>query len=235
MLPRFVLLSAIGLGVLAFELPSQAQPREPAPPTPEVLPVQGQDENTPAPDAEKKKPASPSAVGGYAYSDKPAAGSVPHARFRRTGPVVNLPGFEQVEGGGSRLFVQLSQSVPVEEQRAEGTITYVLKGASPRVHNNTNELVTVHFNTPVVRARLVPHGQDLHFVVHLRAAVTPTFKVEEAQDKSARLVIDFPQGEFLQLGAGPIASTPAATRTPSKAARVGKRAAPKVAPAGPKP
>ena len=33
--------------------------------------------------------------------------------------------------------------------------------------NNTNALVTVHFNTPVTSARLVPHGHDLWFVVAL--------------------------------------------------------------------
>jgi hypothetical protein len=49
--------------------------------------------------------------------------------------------------------------VPVEEHKARGSITYVLKNAGARVWNNTNALVTVHFNTPVSRARLVPRGE----------------------------------------------------------------------------
>jgi hypothetical protein len=227
MSPRVVLCSAVALAALAFELPSEAQPRQSGPaPTPDVLPPAQPQEGTPptegASEEKKKAPATPAA--GYAYADKPAASS-PRARYRARGPVVNMPGFEQTSDGASRLFVQLSQSVPVEERKAQGTITYVLKGASPRVWNNTNALVTVHFNTPVSRARLVPHGQDLHFIVELRAAASPTWKMNESQDKSAMLAIDFPKGDFTQIGAGePAASTPAEPR-PSKAGRGGKAGA----------
>ena len=48
-----------------------------------------------------------------------------------------MPGFEQTADGGSRFRAALSVG-PVEERKANGTITYVLKGASPRVWNNTN-------------------------------------------------------------------------------------------------
>lgn len=138
------------------------------------------------------------AAAGYAYADKAASTShAHHGRYRRSGPVVQMPGFEQTPDGGSRLFVQLSQNVPVEERKAQGSITYVLKGASPRVWNNTNALVTVHFNTPVSRARLVPQGADLLFIIDLRAAATPTWKMAETQDKSAVLQVDFPKGDFL--------------------------------------
>jgi hypothetical protein len=129
-----------------------------------------------------------------------------------------MPGFEQTSDGGSRLFVQLSQSVKVEERKTAGSVTYILKGASPRVWNNTNALVTVHFNTPVSRARLVPVGGDLHFVVDLRAAVAPTWKVDEAQDKSATLAIDFPKGDYLGAPASS-ATEPAAAAAPPKAGR----------------
>ncbi|MBN9165444.1 MAG: hypothetical protein J0I07_31080, partial [Myxococcales bacterium] len=168
MLPRSVLSSAIVLGVLVLAQPGMAQQ------PPDVMPPPADSGGSgPASEVPEKKPSGPTA--GYAYSDKPTASSrSPHARYRKSGPVVNMPGFEQTADGGSRLFVQLSQNVPVEERKAQGSITYVLKGASPRVWNNTNALVTVHFNTPVARARLVPHGQDLHFVIDLRAAATPT-------------------------------------------------------------
>ena len=223
MLPRSVLSSAIALGFIVAGLSAHAQP------TPEVLPPAGEDGNAgeaPASEApEKKAPRTPAA--GYAYADKPTASRAPtRARYRKTGPVVNMPGFEQTADGGSRLFVNLSQNVAVEERKAQGSITYVLKGASPRVRNNTNALVTVHFNTPVSRARLVPHGQDLHFVVELRAAATPTWKMTEAQDKSTMLTIDFPKGDYLPASGEPAAAAPQAS---TKAAR-GKGAA-KVAPA----
>ncbi|MBC7051920.1 hypothetical protein G6O46_23185, partial [Salmonella enterica subsp. enterica serovar Enteritidis] len=83
------------------------------------------------------------------------------------------------------------------ERRAQGSITYVLKGAHLRVHNDANALVTVHFNTPVFRARLTPQGNDLLFVLELRAAATPTFQVTENQDKTSTLQIEFPKGDFI--------------------------------------
>ena len=228
MLPRSVLASALALGLVLGGLAAHAQPTQS---TPEVLPP-ADDEgsgqgDTPAPEApEKKAPRTPAA--GYAYGDKPTASRAPaRSRYRRTGPVVNHPGFEQTADGASRLFVNLSQNVPVEERRAQGSITYVLKGASPRVRNNTNALVTVHFNTPVSRARLVPHGQDLHFVIELRAAAAPTWKMNEAQDKSATLTIDFPKGDFLPANGEPPAAQPRAARGNGPAKRPAPAPAPK--------
>jgi hypothetical protein len=181
---------------------------------------------------------------GYGYSDpKPTrGGGQPRARrvARVSGPVATLPGFEMTGDGGSRLFVQLTQTVSVEEKRAAGAVTYVLKGAHVLKHNNQNALVTVHFNTPVSRARLVPRGNDLLFVVEMRASVQPTWKLEPAKDNSAVLAIDFPKGDFLPSGppapiptdpnADPNANTttdgdatPAVRRKPSAGSRVKRR------------
>lgn len=252
----FVTSAALALTVLVQASqagPARAQPRASATPTPEVLPPAGQGTQTggasgPANGDGKEPPKSTGAgPAGYAYSDKTtrSTSSGPgHAHYRRTGPVVNIPGFEQTADGGSRLFVQLTQGVPVEERRAQGTITYVLKGASPRVWNNTNALVTVHFNTPVYRARLVPHGADLHFIIELRAAATPTYKVTDNPDKTAILTIDFPKGDY-QGAAIPVAADGAAVReTPPTRARGAQKTRPaaprgaapaKAQPAGPKP
>ncbi|AKV02485.1 hypothetical protein AKJ09_09148 [Labilithrix luteola] len=147
-------------------------------------------------DAGEKKPTVPAA--GYAYSDKPVK-SAHAARLRKApaGPTATMPGFEALPDGGSRLFVQLTQPVQVEEHKAQGSLTYILKGAYVRQRNNLNSLVTVHFNTPVSRARLVPHGNDLHFVIDLRASgAAPTWKMQAAPDKSAKLIIDFPKGDY---------------------------------------
>ena len=141
---------------------------------------------------------STNSIGGVSFNDKPAR-RAPTGRVapRRTGPLATFPGFEQLPDGGSRLSVHLSQSVPVEERRAQGSVTYVLRGAHLRVHNDANPLVTVHFNTPVVRARLTPQGSDLLFVLELRSAAAPTFKLQDTPDKSATLQIDFPKGDFI--------------------------------------
>jgi hypothetical protein len=102
--------------------------------------------------------------------------------------------------GGSRLFVEVSQTVGVEEKRAQRTLTYVLRGARVVHRNNENALVTVHFNTPVTRARLVPSGRDLLFSIDLRADATPAWKIVNESDGTATLQIDFPKGSFLPAG-----------------------------------
>src|SRR5438105_15195263 len=58
---------------------------------------------------------------GFTFNDKPAAPRAAAPRvFRRVGgPIATLPGFEETNDGGSRLFVDLTQSVPVEERRAQ--------------------------------------------------------------------------------------------------------------------
>ena len=206
--PAFAQTPMMPGGAQTGQLPEPPAPAEPPPP------AGAQNGATIAPATGPKKDAPPSTpMAGYAYSDKaPVARAAVRARARGpAGPAVNMPGFEPLGDGGSRLFVQLSQTVPVEERRAAGSITYVLKGASPRVWNNTNALVTVHFNTPVARARLVPQGRDLLFIIELRAAATPVWKVSDAPDKGAILAIDFPKGDYLDANGQPIQSaTPAA-------------------------
>jgi hypothetical protein len=160
-----------------------------------------------APTSTEAKP--PQNITGYGYSDRPASSARPlavrsgarsnvhHAIPAAGGPVATLPGFEMLAEGGSRLFVELSQSIQIEERHARGTLTYVLKNAHVTVHNNQNPLVTVHFNTPVTSARLVPSGRDLLFIIDLRAAVTPTWKLNPGKEGSAVLNIDFPKGSYV--------------------------------------
>lgn len=112
-------------------------------------------------------------------------------------PTATMPGFQLLDGGGSRLFVRLSSQVPVDAQKGKSSLTFVLKGAHVATRNNLRALETVHFNTPVLRARLVPKKDELLFVVELRADVTPTWKMTEEADKTSTLSIDFPSGNYL--------------------------------------
>ena len=115
----------------------------------------------------------------------------------RGGPIATLPGFEMLADGASRLFVELTQTVPVVERRAGRRVTYVLKGAHIAKRNNANALVTVHFNTPVARARLLPGAGGLDFVVEMRADVVPIWKVTPAKNNGAILEIVFPKGSYV--------------------------------------
>ncbi len=175
-------------------------------------------------------PAGPTPNTGYTYgghkSTTDGSAPHPHARahaHRASGPIATLPGFELLPEGGSRLFVQLTANVQVAEKPVAGGVTYVLKGAHILKRNNENALVTVHFNTPVTRARLLPAGGDLHFVVELRQNVKPTWKLIPAKDGATVLQIDFPGGDFLPHDAPPPATDdaskpdkPSAPETPKK-------------------
>jgi hypothetical protein len=133
-----------------------------------------------------------------APSSRPAAAHP--AKAHSEGPIATLPGFEMLPEGGSRLFVEMSQTVGVEEKKSQRTLTYVLRGTRVVHRNNENALVTVHFNTPVTRARLLPSGHDLLFSIDLRADATPTWKIVNESDGTATLQIDFPKGSFLPAG-----------------------------------
>jgi hypothetical protein len=138
-------------------------------------------------------------VGGYTYSDKrPARAPVYHVVHK--GPHAAFPSFAMVDAQRSRLTVQLSSVVAVEEKKAAGTVTYVIKGAHVARYNDTHALIAVHFNTPMTVARLRNTGKDVELRVDLRAAVTPTFAVAQTKN-GATLTIDFPGGEYLAEGA----------------------------------
>ena len=113
-----------------------------------------------------------------------------------------VPGFETLADGSSRLFIELTKPVTYETKAAKGTVTYVLKGARVSRRNNTNALVTVHFNTPVTSAQLVPHGHDLWFVVELRAPVQPSVSMDAGKEGGAVMHIELPKGQYLPAEAG---------------------------------
>ncbi|MGO9838441.1 MAG: hypothetical protein ACLP1X_30030 [Polyangiaceae bacterium] len=140
---------------------------------------------------------------GYGWSDpKKKGGHAPSVtrvshRAKSDAPDATMPGFETLADGSSRLFVELSKPVKYETKSGIGTITYVLKGAHVSLRNNYNPLVTVHFNTPVASARLVPHGSDLWFVVSLRGKTQPTVTLDGTKDGGSMLRVEFPKGDYL--------------------------------------
>lgn len=110
--------------------------------------------------------------------------------------------------GSSRVFVQLPKPASYVTKSAKGSLTYALKGVHVDRRNNLNALVTVHFNTPVTRARLVPHGGDLWLVLELRAAAQPTVAMDATKDGGAMLRVEFPKGGYLSDSPPPSAATP---------------------------
>jgi uncharacterized membrane protein YgcG len=140
----------------------------------------------------------PPAASAEVFAQTRASGGA-HAKAPPAGAPAGavMPGFETMADGSSRLFVELSKPVTYDTKAARGSVTYVLKGTRVLKRNNTNPLVTVHFNTPVTSARLVPHGRDLWFVVDLRADVQPAVTMDAGKDGSAVMHIELPKGSYL--------------------------------------
>jgi hypothetical protein len=151
--------------------------------------------------AQDPGPAEPAVVApGSPARPKPAAKRPPKTVGRAKHPSeagTVVPGFETLADGSTRLFVELSQPVKYETKTAGGVFTCVLMGAHVDKRNNYNPLVTVHFNTPVTSARLVPHGPNLSFVVMLRAKVTPTITMDATKEGGAMLRLEFPKGDYV--------------------------------------
>jgi len=124
------------------------------------------------------------------------------ARLAQHALIATLPGFEMLPDGGSRVFVELTHNASVSEKRNARSLTYVIRGAQVNLRNNENALVTVHFNTPVTRARILPAHGDVVLSIELRADVPAVWRVVDGTDGTggSTLQIDFPKGAFLAPG-----------------------------------
>jgi hypothetical protein len=143
-------------------------------------------------------PASAYPATGYGWStpaSHPAA--VQHTPAPQPGSAnAVMSGFEKLDDGSTRVFVELTKPVTFETRKSRQTLTYVLKNAHVARANNRNPLVTSHFKTPVTSARLSVHGRDLWFVIGLRADVTPTATMEKTTKGTSVLRIDFAKGDY---------------------------------------
>jgi hypothetical protein len=144
-----------------------------------------------------------------------------------------LPGFETLDDGSTRLFVDLSAPISYETKSAKGSIIYVLKKTVVARRNNCNALVTEFFNTPARTARLVPHGHDLWFVVDLRDSVPPAVSVDAKAGGGATLSIRFPKGDYLPpqpAAEAPSRAEPEEPGAPTSATPAARQASPAARP-----
>jgi hypothetical protein len=137
------------------------------------------------------------ALGAAAPAPRPARAHPGAARAPPPGADATMAGFETRSDGSTRLFVELSKPALYDTKPGPSSVTYVLKGVRVDRRNNQNPLVTVHFNTPMTSARLMPRGRDLWLVVDLRANVRPTTTMDAVDGGSAILRVDFAKGEYL--------------------------------------
>jgi hypothetical protein len=150
--------------------------------------------------AQSKKPAPKFAIPGSADSvsmgSKDAAPRRAPARGRSNAAVATFPGFRLLPNGASRIYVELTRQVAVDERRGDGTLIYVIHDARVPARNNRNALITTHFSTPVGRARLLSSGADVQLVIDLRKNTSATQKIVAGENGGARLEVDFPAGDY---------------------------------------
>ncbi len=105
---------------------------------------------------------------------------------------VTFTGFHEFEDGSARIWVRLTKAVNVEERAAKGKVTFVLKGAKVPGRNNKNPLITSHFTSSVMSARLLATKHDAELVIALKQDVSPKHRVVSRPDGTISVQIDFP-------------------------------------------
>jgi len=165
-----------------------AAPTEPAAPAPPGAAA--------APAPEPAQPAKPGVTGGYSWTDKPVAKRRRAPRplkLNPNAPLATYPGFRMLQDGSSRVSLRVTRSVDVGVHRAPGSVTYVLPGVQVGVRNNTNPLVTTHFNTPLARARLVRGKAGAELVLELRESGEPKHRIGKGPYGSMLLEVVLPR------------------------------------------
>lgn len=107
-------------------------------------------------------------------------------------PIVTYPGFRSLDAGQSRVFVDISKRVEVTETAEGNVLTLHLKGVTVPEKVNRLALPTAHFESPVLRALIVPSGDGADLVIELRTKTTHSTKLR-ASRFGVRLAVEFPK------------------------------------------
>lgn len=138
----------------------------------------------------------------------PAAERIERRRSRGDrAQILTWPGFQMLEGGGSRFFVQTTGAVRTEVRTLPGRVEVVFPGTTIHLSNSTRWLDTRFFETPVTRARLERRGRDMVFVMHMRATAVPTVSSGPSEAAGFEYTyIDFERGQFVPAPESPSGS-----------------------------
>ena len=93
----------------------------------------------------------------------------------------------------TRVFVEVSKRVEVTEHKAEGRLTYRMKGVNVPVRTNQFPLVTAYFATPVERIHLFEAGPDADLVIELKHPTATEWRVLDTP-RGMVLQVDFARG-----------------------------------------
>ena len=128
--------------------------------------------------------------------DKKTAAQKRKKKEKDPGTIARFPGFETKDDGGSRIFVDVSRSIQVQEHSSGLFLTFNMGDVHIEAGNDKNALETYFHNTPVLRARLKRHKKDTVLEIQLRADAKATSRVVETKQGTFRLEVDFAAGSF---------------------------------------
>ena len=140
------------------------------------------------------------AIAGLLSPVLPVAAAAPakHAPSdTKAGAEITFVGYQAQPSGAGLLFVEMTESVTVEEHRTGQRLEYRLVGAYVPLRNNTNPLLLRDFGSSATSAQLVrdkaKRGKppSVRLVVNLRSDVKPTHRMVQ-RGKGAALEIDLP-------------------------------------------
>lgn len=132
----------------------------------------------------------------------------PYAPKRKNPARVTWTGFQPLEQGGGRVFVELTEEVPYQVLETAHGLTVQLKGVRLHVRNHRLPLETAHFGTPVSRVAVRERGGTVTLDIATRGKVTHAERVE-TQDGYRFLMVDVTNGQGTNDG---LAGAPAATQ-----------------------
>jgi hypothetical protein len=115
-------------------------------------------------------------------------------------------GFQQLQEGGSRFFLQLTSPVEMQiENPSTDRFVVVLKDVRVAGRNNRRPLETSLFNTPVKRAYLRHHKKDTKLIFELRANAIPVITNQSGAGGFHFVIFDFAAGEYISAPKDPLA------------------------------
>lgn len=109
---------------------------------------------------------------------------------------ITFSGYQRFTDGSSRFFVRMSHR-PAIKQRSEGTqMTFTLLNSFVGLRNNKHPLDFSHFESPLVRAQLVPRGSNVDLVMQFRKPANElglAHRFAQRGDGTFSLQIDLPR------------------------------------------
>lgn len=106
-------------------------------------------------------------------------------------PLAGSPGFYRLDGGGTRIALEVSRKVEIAESRSHLRLVYRLRNTWAVDPTSQLPLVTGFIVTPVDRVSMVKQGPDVDLVIDLRQQTEVAFQVVETP-RGIVLQVDFP-------------------------------------------